>query len=387
MAITVGKLFGNATILYQMKLLAGRKGLNNLVEWVHIIENDEVSKFLHGNEVVFTSGILNNSEEWLLDYAEKLYRSGTSAFVVNLGPYTKSIPKEVINFCDEVNMPLYSMPWETRMVDVTRDICYRIMQKEQVEISLATTIKNIIFKTGDLNTQILQMERYGYQRDNNFCFITMSFDFESKKTNEFVINRIKKCSERIARSIHELYICFSYNEYWVLVLVNYSDHDIDNFISKFLKNEQSSTGKECKINIGVSNNQKGIELQAENFNKALMALEIAKRKDSEVIFYDKLDIYKVLLNIKEKNVLKEYYDNTLGLLEKYDKENNTDLMNFMHLYLENNGSQSRVAEKQFIHRNTVNNQVKKIEKVTGCNLMNLDDKLRLYLAFYIKTII
>ena len=38
MAITVGKLFGNATILYQMKLLAGRKGLNNLVEWVHIIE-------------------------------------------------------------------------------------------------------------------------------------------------------------------------------------------------------------------------------------------------------------------------------------------------------------------------------------------------------------
>lgn len=387
MAITVGKLFGNATILYQMKLLSGRKGLNNLVEWVHIIENDDVSKFLHGNEVVFTSGILNNSEGWLLEYAEKLYKSGTSAFVVNLGPYTKTISKEVMDFCDEVNMPLYSMPWETRMVDVTRDICYRIMKKEQLEISLADTIKNIIFKIGDLQTQILQMERNGYKRDSNFCFIAMSFDFGSKKANEFVTNRIKKCSERIARSIHELYICFSYNEYWVLVLVNYSDHDIDNFINTLLRSEQSSARKECKIHIGVGKNQNGIEFQAENFNKALMAVEIAKRKDNEVIFYDKLDIYKVLLSIKEKNVLKEYYDTTLGLLEKYDKENNTDLMNFMHLYLENNGSQSRVAEKQFIHRNTVNNQVKKIEKITGCNLMNLDDKLRLYLAFYIKDII
>lgn len=57
------------------------------------------------------------------------------------------------------------------------------------------------------------------------------------------------------------------------------------------------------------------------------------------------------------------------------------------MYLENNGSQSRVAEKQYIHRNTVNNQVKKIEKIIGCNLMNLDDKLRLYLSFYIKDII
>jgi hypothetical protein len=90
MSITVGKLFGNGAVLYQMKLLAGQKGLNNLVEWVHIIENDEVSEFLHGNEVVLTSGILNTSDEWLLEYSKKLYSAGTSAFVVNIGPYTKS---------------------------------------------------------------------------------------------------------------------------------------------------------------------------------------------------------------------------------------------------------------------------------------------------------
>lgn len=129
MAVTVGKLLENATVLYGMKLLAGQKGLNNLVEWVHIVEDSNVSKFLHGNEIIFTAGILNKYDDWLLEYVKLLNKAGASAFVVNLGPYIKEISKEVIEYCDNVNMPLFSMPWETKMVDVTRDVCYKIMKK------------------------------------------------------------------------------------------------------------------------------------------------------------------------------------------------------------------------------------------------------------------
>ena len=383
MSITVGKLFGNGTVLYQMKLLAGQKGLNNLVEWMHIIENDEVSEFLHGNEVVLTSGILNSSDGWLLEYTKKLHSVGTSAFIVNLGPYTKSIPKEVIEYCNEVKMPLYTIPWETRMVDLTRDICYRIMQSEQVEISIASTIKNIIFKTGDLETLILQMERYGYLRDSTFCFIVMSFENKDDKELEFNMNRIKLYSERIARSINELYISFSYKNCWILALVNYSNYNVNNFVNTFFKN-WSEPG--WKIHMGVSENKDGIKVQAENFNNAFTAMSMARKKNKEVVFYEELDIHKLLLNAKDKEVLKEFYNETLGKLENYDKENNTDLVNFLFMYLQNNGSQSLVAEKQYIHRNTVNNQLKKIEKITGYNPSNLEEKLRFYLGFYIKDV-
>lgn len=379
MSITVGKLFGNGAVLYQMKLIAGHKGLNKLVEWVHIVEDDDVSKFLHGNEVVFTAGILNKTKGWLLNYTKKLYNVGTSAFVINIGPYTKEVPEEVIKYCNSVNMPLYTIPWETRMVDITRDVCSRIMQSEQVEISLATTIKNIIFQIGDLETHILQMERYGYLRDSNFCFIVMSF--EGEKDEEFNMNRIRMYSERIARSIHELYISFPHNDCWVLVLVNYSDYNINSFVTNFFSEWDMHS---CKIHMGVGENKAGIKVQAENFNNAFTAMNMAKKKGKELIFYDKLDIYKILLNTKDKNILKIYYEETLGKLEKYDKENNTDLMEFLYTYLKNNGSQSLVAEKQYIHRNTVNNQLKKIEKITGFNPLGLDEKLRFYLGFYIK---
>lgn len=384
MSITVGRLFGNGAILYQMKLIAGQKGLNNLVEWVHIIEDDDVSKFLHGNEVVFTAGILNNSEEWLLEYTKKLYNVGTSAFVVNIGPYTKSIPYDVIKYCNSVNMPLYTIPWETRMVDITRDICSHIIQKEQVEISIATTIKNIIFKTGDLETMISQMERYGYLRDSKFCFIVIYVENKKDNHEEFNMNKIKMYSERIARSINELYISFLYKECLCLVLVNYGSYNIDNFVNTFFKNWNESS---LALHMGVSENKAGISLQAENFNNAYTAMTMSRKKNKEVIFYDKLDIYKLLLNTKDKEVLKEYYENSLGKIEKYDKENNTDLMDFLHMYLESNGSQCLVAEKQYIHRNTVNNQLKKIEKITGYNPLNLDEKLRFYLAFIIKDVL
>ena len=379
MSITVGKLFGNGAVLYGMKLLAGQRGLNNLVEWMHIIENDDVSNFLHGNEVVLTSGMLNKYDGWLLEYAKRLHETGTSAFVVNIGPYTKTIPHEVIEYCNSVNMPLYTIPWETKMVDITRDICYRIIKSEEVEISITTTIKNIIFRVGDLETHILQMERYGYLRDSNFCFVVMSYENEK----DFNINKLKVYSERIARSIHELYVAFSYNDYLVLLLVNYGNYDINNFVNTFFKNWNESLGK---VHMGVSENKAGVKIQPDNFNNAVTAMTMARKKDKEVIFYDKLDIYKLLLNLKDKDVLKGYYQDTLGKLEKYDIENNTDLMTFLYMYLKNNGSQSLVAEKQYIHRNTVNNQLKKIEKITGYNPLELDEKLKLYLGFFIKDV-
>lgn len=174
---------------------------------------------------------------------KKLYAARTSAFVVNIGPYTKSIPNDVIAYCNQVKMPLYTIPWETRMVDLTRNICYRIMQSEQVEISIASTIKNIIFKTGDIETLILQMERYGYLRDSHFCFIVMSFEHKEDNQLEFDMNKIKMYSERLARSIHELYISFSYKDSWVLALVNYGNYDVTNFVDTFLRTGMNIHGR------------------------------------------------------------------------------------------------------------------------------------------------
>ncbi len=386
MAITVNKLYSNCASLYQMKLIAGHRGLNNLVVWVHIVEDQEVASFLHGHELIFTAGYMNREEGWLLNFTKELHKMDTSAFVINLGPYTKHVPQEVIDYCDEVDMPLFTIPWKTRMVDVTRDFCTRIMHNENVEASIATTVKDIIFKVGDLETRIQQMERNGYMRDCKLCFVNISLDSVQKDHDSDNMERLKICVEQIARTSQRLFICFTYQEHLVVVLSENEMEQIKKFVDDLI-NLVRREKHAFSIYIGVSPIMQGFVNQDGNFEKALSANEMARRKQIRVNYYDDLDIYKLLLAVKEKKILYEFYDDVFGKLERYDRENATDLLGFLRSYLENNGSPQLVAEQQYIHRNTVNNQLKKIEKITGYNLLNLEEKVRCSIGYLIKDIL
>ncbi len=106
-----------------------------------------------------------------------------------------------------------------------------------------------------------------------------------------------------------------------------------------------------------------------------------------VLQYDELDVYKFIMAVTDREILKEYYEKTLGKLEKYDQENGTKLLEFLRLYLENNASPQLVSEKLYIHRNTVNNMLKKIEKIVGLDLGDLEGKVKYFIAYYISDIL
>lgn len=383
MSIMVKKLYKNGSFLYKMKLVAGGNGLSNLVKWVHIIEDDQATDFLHGGELVFTAGILNCRNDWLLDFARKLHDAGTSAFVVNIGPHIGEIPKEVEAYCDKIKMPLFTIPWETRMVDMTRDFCHRIMNNEQVEAGTATTIKNIIFGVGDIETQVLQMERYGYQKDSRFCFIGITAKNEWTEERK---EKLRKIAEIVAKRQNDLFITFSYKEALILVLVNYSGPGIRAFVEGYLSMAAPNAEK-IDFHMGVSSNQTGIFDQKKNFDKALSAMQMAQLRGEPWSFYDEMGIYKVIYAVSDKAVLREYYTETAGKLVAYDRENNTQLMGMLKCYLDSNASLHAVSEKLFVHRNTVTNQLKKVAEVTGLDPLNLNDKVKLSLALFIQEIL
>lgn len=386
MAIAVSKLYRNCASLYQMQLLAGHKGLGNLVEWVHIVEDQEVSSFLHGHELIFIAGYMCHDNEWLLNFTKELYKSDTSAFVINLGPYIKSVPKEVVDFCNEVDMPLFTIPWKIRLVDVTRDFCTRIMHNESVEASVASTIKDIIFKVGDMETQIQHMERNGYKRDCHLCFVNISLNNADMNYSTENMEKLKLYVEQIARTSQRMFISFTYQSNLIIVLSESDMYNVRKFVDDLISLIRKKTDK-FTVNIGVSSIMQGFLNQDINFENAVSSNEMAQKRKVRAAYYDELDIYKVLLAVKDKKILKNFYQEVFGKLEQYDMENGTDLMGFLHAYLDNNGSPRLVSEEQFIHRNTVNNQIKKIEKITGYNILNLEEKVRFSIGFMIQDII
>ncbi|UKI37112.1 MAG: PucR family transcriptional regulator ligand-binding domain-containing protein [Clostridiales bacterium] len=60
---------------YSLKLLAGKGGLDNAVRWVHMVEDRQVPDFLHGGELVFTTGIGHVGKDPLFGICQTLKSS------------------------------------------------------------------------------------------------------------------------------------------------------------------------------------------------------------------------------------------------------------------------------------------------------------------------
>lgn len=201
-----------------------------------------------------------------------------------------------------------------------------------------------------------------------------------------MIERLERCAEEKAKSINELFIHFIYKENLILVLVEYTQEEIERFIQEYKRMIEFGNFK-TRIFLGISSNVQGMTEQTKNFENALAANRIAVKQGASVMYYDQLGFYKILLQVNDQEVIREYYQEMIGKVEQYDQENQTNLVEFLRSYLENNGSPGQVAEKQYIHRNTVNNMLKKVEKITGYSMLEIEGKVRCAIGFYIKDLL
>lgn len=378
MAILALRLMKNAASPYGMMLAAGKSGLNRLIQWAHIVEDEDVLIGLHGGEMVFTTGIKNRGGDWLLNFAKKLAAAGVSAFAVCLGPRIPELPPALAEFCDSVGLPLFTVPPKTRVADMIRDLCHRIMLGEHAEETIASAIKNILFKVGDAEAQALKLERCGCHRDSRFTFIAVGADGEGWQEPE-----LARIAEAAARRLHELFVSFSCNESRVVALINYEQGEIDAFIADFLRMAAAELPG-LSLRLGVSSTREGVLDQASNFERSLAAMRLAKRRGEAVVYYDRLGFEKLLCAVEDKRLLRGFCQETVGRLETYDRENRTELTGLLRDYQAMNGNLVRIAQARRVHRNTVANQLRKIKAVTGLDPFEQKDLLMLMTGLRIR---
>ena len=72
MAVSLRSMYYDTKEKYKMELIAGDKGLDNVVSWVHFMEDITTMDFIKGSELIITTGMGNNSEEWLYELIQGL---------------------------------------------------------------------------------------------------------------------------------------------------------------------------------------------------------------------------------------------------------------------------------------------------------------------------
>ena len=116
-------------------------------------------------------------------------------------------------------------------------------------------------------------------------------------------------------------------------------------------------------------------------------MRLARKKGKSPLFYDEFGARKILLSVGDSAVLEDYYHETLGALERYDRENNTQYLDLLQQYLEMDGSVQALADAVYVHRNTINYQLNKIKKILGKDFSSLQSRFELILAYQIRELL
>ena len=74
----------------------------------------------------------------------------------------------------------------------------------------------------------------------------------------------------------------------------------------------------------------------------------------------------------------------LDIIERYDRENQTDLLRTLKVYLENDCNAQKCGRLLFLHRNSLVYRVHRIQEISGCDLSNPTERSYLRVSFLLR---
>jgi sugar diacid utilization regulator len=384
--------------LQRLKLVGGSGGLDRYVRWVHFLDLPDVLPWVQGGELLFITGIgLNEGEDELLNLVKDIAKKKLAGLVINIGPYISVVPDAVITLADELNFPVFELPWEVKMVSVTQDVSRYIVMKQTEEKSINDLLENILFNTVcDFPTIIRRAAYYGHDLSQpHQVGVVRACDFENlfqEQQDELALMKFKERFEATVREILNqhynkvLFITRVDNIVFLIPEVIYKNRNkLDNMVivQEIIKNCQLKLPK-IQLNIGLGNCFVDLEYAKISFDQALLALKFADfiKEQNKVYRYQDLGVYKLLFELDEA-ILESYYQETLGGLDDYDKKHGTELVTTLQIYLQENGNSIQAAKKLFIHKNTLIYRLKKLEAITGKNVDKMHDRITFQIGLII----
>ena len=371
MAVELQELYEAVKSSYDIQLRT-KSCYEKSVEWVHMVEGVEFIKLLHGNELALNSGINYHSEEWLYQMIEQLNEKGVGGLILTLRENI-DVSQDMIDYCDNLRFPLFTTAWETPYVEIIRIFSVILLKNNELETTLAASLKNAIYYPGNEESYRNHFVRHGFLEDMTYHIgivgckgsTDMKGDRKFKEIQMQLKVRFKHC------------ISYEAEEKLIVLFAGYQKNEIFEclqLLCEKTKNITASLGKtvERMNDIWIS------------YEKAMTAYQLTQTSiEKRCLDYEDLGVYKMIAEVKEPEICNEFVEEVLGKLIEYDKENKVPLLPVLEAYFENECSIVQTAEVLYFHVNTMKYKLNKIKEVLGYDILSNDNRMKIMLAFYI----
>lgn len=325
MSFTLEYFYEKTAGKYKLSMLTEHKNLKKEISWVQLLEDINNCSFIRGGELIVTTGLSTGEGKALNELVMCSFKYGASGVILNTGNYIHNVDAELITWCNEHNLPLIIMPWEIHIADLMEEYCNAIVSEKRTYQQRCLALSKLISGHKDMDTEV---------------FLDPSYP---------------------------CYIFASYEEIKISAYAHVKHENVNYYLC---------TSKSVSFNnmAGISNAIQSVEQVNRGKRQAYLALKVAEIKNIQVMEYCDIGLYSVALSVTDEDIFIQA-EELLAPLKSLE------LRQTLRLYLEYQGSVSSVAEKLYLHRNTVNHRILQIK-----NLINLNDtekRLEYLMAFYL----
>lgn len=373
-----------------LQLIAGENGLNRKLSGINVIESTDLIPFCRPNELIVTTGVQMKND---LNQLEQLIRNSHSrkvaGFIINIGPYIPDVPPSIIQFANEINFPLFQMEWKYRVADLLKNTIELIsmtqasLHQQQSEQKL---LYNLIFRYDHPRISIEEnLLQRGIPKGAELGIITCT----TKNLN----HSISQYSEIILYEFQNRYhdfLSLKHNNQLIFLIdrsqVKTNHIPFSKTVEKIYDKAIERNG-ELELIIGMGNFYTELKNVSKSYDESLTVIHLVKQhKNPFIQKYKEIGTYKIIMNVPDQSIIKTFHQDMLGPLYLYDQLHNTDFVEFLRIFLEENGSANKISKRLFIHRNTVTYKINKIASLLDLDLNNTFARTNLNVAFMIEDI-
>ncbi len=127
--------------LNRAKVIAGKKGLDNIVRGVNIMEVPDIQSYIHQDELlVSTLYPLRDSKLVIVDLIRILSEKGLAGLAIKFNRYISPFTKNILEKADQLAFPILELPDDIAFVDIVQSITSRILDLKTKELERSISI-------------------------------------------------------------------------------------------------------------------------------------------------------------------------------------------------------------------------------------------------------
>lgn len=386
MAVRFWEMYEEKKTKFKLRIVAGQAGMDTVVSWVHILEDESIIERFKGEELAVTTGMKVQEEEWLLHLAKTLREADGAGLIVNTGMYLQKIPAKLIDWCNENEFPLIEMPWEISITDLIPDFCERIMEQTQKDKRYGSMLKSMMRRKAVSEESLKEIEgRCNPEGTFRIFFLKVKVKPEDESAFAQAMLRLENVFGHWENG-HKVkipYFIVEMDNGYVLIVNDLPDASVEKLTNAICE-RFSYFQKKKKLFIGIGPEVKGIRNLHYAYGRARIALKMAVWTNTDRIEYSQMGFFQILFAVEDVEILEQYEAKKLQVLDDYDRKHQSNYAEILESYIRNDRSIQAVAGEMFIHRNTVNYRMKKIQELLQCELKTEEELFPYHVAFSIR---